>query len=168
MCPVCKSWNVWKVSSPPPKSRVCATCGKNKSLDNFSILARVCNSCKKKDQQRREVEEAIKKAERRERRERRKKELRDNVSPKRSKITSKNARVKAIEALGGKCVRCGFSDIRALQIDHKKNNGCYERKELNQDRLYKRVYELAISGKADTEYQVLCANCNWTKRYETS
>jgi len=48
-----------------------------------------------------------------------------------------NSRQKVVDSLGGVCVRCGFSDIRALQIDHIKN-----------------------------KYQLLCANCNWIKRYE--
>src|SRR5690606_22318669 len=36
-----------------------------------------------------------------------------------------------IELLGGKCVKCGFSDIRALQIDHVNGGGTIERRKFN-------------------------------------
>lgn len=72
-------------------------------------------------------------------------------------------RQKVFEKLGSKCVRCGFSDIRCLQIDHINGHGTRELKELGGGSLkyYKKVL-------ADTEgnYQLLCANCNWIKRYE--
>jgi hypothetical protein len=77
---------------------------------------------------------------------------------------------------GGKCVRCGFEDWRALQIDHidggaykegykgtrakprKPNRGPYEWLRL-------------IKAKPDEmrlTFQVLCSNCNWIKRYENN
>lgn len=72
-------------------------------------------------------------------------------------------RLKAIEKLGGKCVRCGYSDIRALQIDHVNGGGCEELRLRGYDShgYHKRVIE-DTTGK----YQLLCANCNWIKRYE--
>ena len=65
--------------------------------------------------------------------------------------------------LGGKCVRCGFSDQRALQIDHVKDNGAQHRREYPAEATrYKNILENIDSG----EYQLLCANCNWIKQYE--
>ena len=65
--------------------------------------------------------------------------------------------------LGDKCIRCGFSDHRALQIDHVKNNGAQHRREYPAEPTrYKNIWENIDSG----EYQLLCANCNWIKRYE--
>lgn len=65
--------------------------------------------------------------------------------------------------LGNKCVRCGFSDVRTLQIDHVYGYGNKELRELgfNRSKFYKKVL-------ADTEenYQLLCANCNWIKKSE--
>ena len=62
----------------------------------------------------------------------------------------------ALMVLGRKCVRCGFDDIRALQIDHINNDGYKE----NRVKMYHKIL------RGDTEgYQVLCANCNWIKRY---
>lgn len=60
-----------------------------------------------------------------------------------------------------KCKRCGFSDVRALQIDHVNGGGIRELKTLGRNEYYHKVLE-------DSEglYQLLCANCNWIKRYE--
>ncbi len=74
-------------------------------------------------------------------------------------------RDKIIAYLGGKCVKCGFSDVRALQIDHINGGGSKERKvlKMNEGLFYKKVREDA-TGK----YQLLCANCNWIKKHENS
>ena len=73
-------------------------------------------------------------------------------------------RRKALEVLGNKCVRCGFNDWRALQIDHKF--GCGSRKtgtRLSSSALYMGL----IKGTIDRSvYQILCANCNYIKRFE--
>ena len=74
----------------------------------------------------------------------------------------KNARADVIKKFGGKCVRCGFDDPRALQLDHVNGGG-------NRDRRIKemgtsRRHEDAIANP--TKYQLLCANCNWIKRSE--
>jgi hypothetical protein len=85
-------------------------------------------------------------------------------------ITAKNHewRAKVLAHLGGKCVRCGFTDPRALQIDHVRGDGWQEPRVGTQRRkggggapYYRRVV-------ADTtgRYQLLCANCNWIKRVE--
>ena len=69
-------------------------------------------------------------------------------------------RFEAMELLGGKCVRCGFSDWRALQFDHIDGGGTRDRKGKDNWVILKRIK----SGKF--RYQLLCANCNWLKRYE--
>lgn len=64
--------------------------------------------------------------------------------------------------LGRECVRCGFSDVRALQIDHIDGGGNQERKASRSlDEYYQKI--IACGGKG---YQVLCANCNQIKRHE--
>lgn len=76
------------------------------------------------------------------------------------------ARNKLINFLGGKCVKCGFSDARALQIDHVSGGGVKEIIHVlnrNKSKYYKQVYE-DTAGK----YQLLCANCNWIKRHENN
>lgn len=74
----------------------------------------------------------------------------------------KHLREKVFSLLGNKCNRCGFGDIRALQLDHKKGGGKKDRQVLNQLAIYRKVI------KTPENYQVLCANCNWIKREESN
>lgn len=79
----------------------------------------------------------------------------------------RNLRIAVIEALGGKCIECGFNDIRALQIDHINGGGSQERKEGKTAGQYsKHVMESFL--KKENKYQLLCANCNWVKRVENN
>jgi predicted Zn-ribbon and HTH transcriptional regulator len=75
-------------------------------------------------------------------------------------INSRIIRRKAILDFldNGKCRTCGFSDWRALHIDHVNSDGKDER--LPEHKLYPKV------RLQPERYQVLCANCNWIKRYE--
>lgn len=75
-----------------------------------------------------------------------------------------NSRQKVVDLLGGKCKRCGFTDGRALQIDHINGGGYQEIKKNSAKRRYKLVLE-SVQRK-ENKYQLLCANCNWIKRYE--
>lgn len=77
-----------------------------------------------------------------------------------------------IDKYGGKCKKCGFSDIRALNIDHKNGGGGKEYgrgiyskggKSLSRTSYYKKVL-LDTTDK----YQILCANCNSIKKYENN
>jgi len=47
----------------------------------------------------------------------------------------------ALETLGGKCIKCGFSDSRALQVDHINGGGKKEFKNLKNESFYKKVIE---------------------------
>lgn len=77
------------------------------------------------------------------------------------KTRKRNAlnRQKVLELIGGAvCKKCGFDDWRALQIDHKNGGGRHDRVP---------TYLILKRVKADPKkYQVLCANCNWIKRYK--
>lgn len=66
-----------------------------------------------------------------------------------------------VDFFGGKCVRCGFIDIRALQMDHTfgRNGGP---KSGNIDSRY--AFVKNNPEKAKAMYQLLCANCNFIKR----
>lgn len=71
-------------------------------------------------------------------------------------------RLELMELLGGpQCRRCGFADFRALQFDHINGGGTKERREqIN-------VWQVLSHIKNNlSEFQVLCANCNWIKRIE--
>lgn len=63
------------------------------------------------------------------------------------------------DLLGRKC-RCGFSDMRALQIDHVNGGGYRESQKRTGTQFYRHVL------KNPKDYQTLCANCNWIKRAE--
>ena len=80
----------------------------------------------------------------------------------------RSLRIKMFDLLGqDKCVRCGFSDKRALQFDHINGGGVKERKSFGRDNNmlchYLRDPELARKT-----FQVLCANCNWIKKHDNN
>jgi hypothetical protein len=80
-------------------------------------------------------------------------------------IDRQNFRYKLIKLLGGKCVRCGFIDFRALQIDHVNGNGReHSKRYRNAYGMYRAMYKEILNGSK--EYQCLCSNCNWIKRAE--
>jgi hypothetical protein len=81
-------------------------------------------------------------------------------------IPQKLLRIEIIRLLGGKCVRCGFDDIRALQIDHVYGGGQRAARAAKRSNIgmYSIMHEEIIAGSK--KYQVLCANCNWIKRHE--
>lgn len=70
-----------------------------------------------------------------------------------------------LDLLGGKCIRCEFSDFRALQIDHINGGGNKDIKKKGRGGQY---YNQVIKSFLNNEnvYQLLCANCNWIKRSE--
>ncbi len=79
-------------------------------------------------------------------------------------------RAKTLEVMGNKCVKCGFDDARALQIDHVKGGGHKERKEqrfLGGGKTY-HLEVIASVESGEGKYQLLCANCNWIKRSENN
>lgn len=77
-------------------------------------------------------------------------------------------RRKILERLGGKCVKCGFNDYRALQIDHIYGNGNKDREKMKKKGGHAwNKYLLSLSDEElKKDFQLLCANCNWIKRFE--
>lgn len=81
-------------------------------------------------------------------------------------------RLITIEVLGNQCVKCGFLDKKALQIDHINGDGCKDRQErkiagkANGSTYYKYVLQSFL--KRENKYQLLCANCNWIKKYDNN
>lgn len=69
-------------------------------------------------------------------------------------------RKQALDALGGKCVRCGEDDPIVLHLDHiAGDGGADKRKRSSWERLR------AVPNEVD-RYQLLCANCHARKTYE--
>ena len=75
---------------------------------------------------------------------------------------ARRLREAVFDILGRECSKCGFNDIRALQIDHKNGGGSKERKKYGGRYIYTLVLRNIADGKKD--YQILCANCNAFKR----
>jgi len=59
------------------------------------------------------------------------------------------------------CAVCGFSDSRALTIDHIDNNGHAHRKTFSTT-----INAWLRTHKYPEGFQVLCCNCNWIKEVE--
>jgi hypothetical protein len=72
---------------------------------------------------------------------------------------------KCIDKLGGKCKRCGIDDWRVLQIDHVNGGGKKEIQSYHKNYDWRTYYRNVIADNSG-KYQVLCANCNWIKRWE--
>jgi predicted nucleic acid-binding Zn ribbon protein len=62
----------------------------------------------------------------------------------------KEAKLKLIKKLGGKCMKCGFSDIMALEFHHLEKRNDYQH---NNERFLKFL-------KDNHKLQLLCANCH--------
>lgn len=72
---------------------------------------------------------------------------------------------KLFDILGKKCVHCGFSNTRALQIDHVHGSGNKHRKKIGRNHQYF-LYVFNEIKNGSNDYQLLCANCNSIKKYE--
>lgn len=85
-----------------------------------------------------------------------------SLLPKNKRDFYQKIRLKTLNALGGKCIRCNFEDERALQVDHVNSDGSIEYKKYSGVSFFYHVLKHLNSNR----YQVLCANCNWIKRRE--
>lgn len=59
-----------------------------------------------------------------------------------------------------KCMKCGFSDIRALTLDHIEGQGNKHRKDVGY------VYRWVVKNDFPEGFQILCMNCQFVKKYE--
>ncbi len=75
----------------------------------------------------------------------------------------KDTRDAAVVILGGFCACCGESRKSMLELDHVKNDGSTHRRKVKWGN-YKVYQDIIDSGGDRTKYQVLCANCNQSKR----
>ena len=62
------------------------------------------------------------------------------------------------------CAHCGFSDVRALSIDHIQGGGGKHTKEIHASG--GSFYRWLSRNNYPSGYQVLCMNCQWIKRVE--
>jgi hypothetical protein len=76
-----------------------------------------------------------------------------------------------LSQLGDRCAHRGIEDARVLQIDHVYGDGQQELRGGQGGGLayyYRVLDDLKWSKLAGvgSNYQLLCANCNWIKRFE--
>lgn len=64
------------------------------------------------------------------------------------------------------CARCGYGDVRALDLDHIENNGGDHRKTIGRRGVTYDIYAELKRNNFPEGYQVLCRNCNWIKEIE--
>ena len=89
------------------------------------------------------------------------------LSRKRSRECNQRMRDKIEAFFGDKCVRCGFNDPRALQLDHINGNGAADRRGRRGWNLWERYRFIRDKPEeARAQLQLLCANCNCIKRVE--
>lgn len=88
-------------------------------------------------------------------------------NPNRCREIARNAteriRSSLFEIYGDRCKLCGFSDKRALSLDHINNDGAAERSKLG----IRGSYRKAIRDVDHSRYRTLCMNCQWiTRKYK--
>jgi hypothetical protein len=84
----------------------------------------------------------------------------------RAKLKVKHWKTKSavVGLLGGKCVNCGNTDIRVLQVNHKNHDG---QKDPIQ-RSTTKFFTWILKGKIPREqFDLRCANCNILYEYES-
>lgn len=84
------------------------------------------------------------------------------------RIKQRERRRYVLERFGNVCNICGFSDWRALQIDHINGGGKQEVKQIGSNAAFYKILVDMPTKELKSKYQVLCANCNWIKRYENN
>ena len=85
---------------------------------------------------------------------------------KRRKIRATMIRTKLLDKFGYKCRCCGESQIDFLCIDHINNDGNIHRKNQTTGKRfdYLKIWKDILKNGDDSNFQVLCMNCNWGKR----
>ena len=71
----------------------------------------------------------------------------------------RKVREDTVRMIGSECKSCGYSDIRALQIDHTEADSAADKRFTGTSYYYNIRKQLPSS-----KYQILCANCNAIKR----
>lgn len=77
-----------------------------------------------------------------------------------TKEHKRKIRERLLDMYGRQCAICGFSDVRALTLDHVNQNGNEERKQYGERGVYRR----ALTEYRPDEYRTLCMNCQFIER----
>jgi|SRR5690242_19257469 len=90
---------------------------------------------------------------------------RDKKAAYAKEYNQRNRRILLQELGNGKCAWCGYSDFRALEIDHVNGDGAEDRKKHNFHAPFT-VKQMKRVLENKERFQILCCNCNRIKRYE--
>ena len=64
-----------------------------------------------------------------------------------------------LNGYGRKCVSCGITDERVLDLDHVNGDGAAHRKRVSNST--QKIYSEVIAAGFPDNYRLLCKNCNW-------
>jgi len=70
-----------------------------------------------------------------------------------------------IKAYGGRCVCCGLSNNKYLQLDHKENDGAEHKRKIFGHCRGRNMYRWAYKNNFPDLLQLLCANCHQAKTF---
>lgn len=142
-------------------TKTCKSCGQEFPLDNFY------NSKSKKDGKFSKCKKCVNERNTKWRKSHQKEWniITGNANKKLRIIKREEALIK-ISGNPPKCNRCGFSDIRILQIDHVDGGGQREADKFVTTYDFHKYILKAPLNEILEKYQVLCPNCNWIKRIE--
>ena len=71
----------------------------------------------------------------------------------------KDSLTNLLNILGNKCIKCGITDKRILQLDHINGGGSQDRRKNSTGYLYyQKIADSILKGNKG--FQLLCANCN--------
>lgn len=76
---------------------------------------------------------------------------------------SRERRLRCINQYGGKCIKCGESNWAFLEFDHTNDDGSAHRKQLGK----RPIVQWIINNEFPATIQLLCSNCNMSKRMNT-
>jgi hypothetical protein len=94
------------------------------------------------------------------------KHRRNNVGAKQTRQVYHERLTALVSGSELRCEWCGFSNIHALQIDHRQGGGASAHKNQFKDRASFYKYYLDRPELAKKELHLLCANCNVIKRHQ--
>ena len=137
-------------------TKVCSVCGVEKASSEFYSNCRggIRPSCKPCY---REYQNAARKALDEETR-----ALRRIAHNARIRERYRELRQVVLEAYGAECQCCHEDDEVFLAVDHVNNDGHVERKKFKN---HTDFYLSIIARGFPSDYQILCHNCNWAKRF---
>jgi len=77
-----------------------------------------------------------------------------------SRERKRREREALFEMYGDQCALCGFSDKRALTLDHINGDGNKERRKYGE----RKIYRIALERYQPEKYRTLCMNCQFIER----